>query len=160
MLEPVSWLPEAGRTVTRWSVGDHRDRLRHRVGAQGLSAVPGALLPQRLQHTLPAGEVSVGVVARRGSVDLDGLIVRPLISEADFGTGANRTSLFVSIAPPADPTRGHRRRIRGGPQLRPDRAGGADRRRVRYRHRMGGTGRFHRAEHRADLIGATGGRAG
>jgi hypothetical protein len=99
VLEPVSWLPEGGRTVTRWTVGDHTDRLRHRVGAQGLSAVPGALLPRRLRHTLPAGDGSVGVVARRGSVDLDAVIVRPLISQADFGTGADRTSLFSSIAP-------------------------------------------------------------
>jgi hypothetical protein len=98
VLEPVSWLPENGRTVTTWSVGAHRDQLRHSVGAQGLSAVPGALLPVRLRHNLPAGDDSVRVVARRGSVDLDAVIVRPLISEADFGTGATRTSLFASIA--------------------------------------------------------------
>ncbi len=98
VLEPVSWLPEDGRTVTRWSVGAHRDRLRHRVGDQGLSAVPGALLPQRLRHTLPAGRTSVGVVARRGPVDLDAVLVRPMISEATFGAADTRTSLYASIA--------------------------------------------------------------
>ena len=65
MLEPVSWLPEGGRAVTRWTVGDHTDRLGHRVGAQGISAVPGALLPLRLDPQ-PAGDGTVGVEPAAG----------------------------------------------------------------------------------------------
>jgi len=60
--------------------------------------VPGALLPQRLDPKLPAGQHAVSVEARRGPVDLDAVIVRPLVSRAVFGSGAGRTELLVSIA--------------------------------------------------------------
>ena len=98
VLEPVSWQAENGRAVSRWTVGERSDRLRHRVGRSGLSAVPGALLPQRLDPKLPADQDAVSVEARRGPVDLDAVIVRPLVSRAVFGAGAGRTELLVSIA--------------------------------------------------------------
>ena len=98
VLEPVSWLPVDGRAVSRWTLGDRTDRLRHRAGRQGISAVPGALLPRRLQPRLLPDQQSVSVEARRGRVDLDAVIVRPLISRAAFGVGAERTQLLTSIA--------------------------------------------------------------
>jgi hypothetical protein len=98
VLEPVAWQAENGRAVSRWTVGQQSDRLRHRVGRSGLSAVPGALLPQRLDPKLPADQDTVSVDARRGPVDLDAVIVRPLVSRAVFGTGADRAELLVSIA--------------------------------------------------------------
>ncbi len=98
VLEPVSWRPEDGAAVSRWVVGERTDRLRHRIGPSGLSVVPGALLPQRLEPTLPAGEEAVRVRAIRGPVDLDAVIVRPLVSRAAFGAGSSRTQLLTSIA--------------------------------------------------------------
>ncbi len=98
VLEPVSWRPEGGKAVSQWTIGDRTDRLRHRVGRQGLSAVPGALLPQRLQPGLRADQHAVKVAAIKGQVDLDAVIVRPLVSQAAFGVGAHRTQLLSSIA--------------------------------------------------------------
>ena len=98
VLEPVAWQAENRWAMSRWTVGERSDRLVHRVGRQGLSAVPGALLPQRLDPELPADADTVGVDARRGPVDLDTVIVRPLVSRAVFGTGSSRTALLVSIA--------------------------------------------------------------
>ena len=98
VLEPVSWLPVNGPAVSRWTIGDRTDQLRHRVGRQGISAIPGALLPRRLQPHLSPDQQSVSVVATNGQVDLDAVIVRPLISQAAFGVGAKRTQLLTSIA--------------------------------------------------------------
>jgi hypothetical protein len=98
VLEPVAWQAENRWAMSRWTVGEQSDRLVHRVGRSGLSAVPGGLLPQRLDLELPADADTVGVDARRGPVDLDAVIVRPLVSRAVFGTGSSRTELLVSIA--------------------------------------------------------------
>lgn len=99
VVEPVSWLPERGRARTRWTAGGQQlGRLQHRVGAQGISAVPGALLPQRLPMTVPADRASVKVEAVRGTVDLDAVLLRPLISRASFTGAAGSTELLHSIA--------------------------------------------------------------
>jgi hypothetical protein len=107
VLEPVGWLPANGKAVSRWTVGDRTDRLRHRVGRQGISAVPGALLPRSLQPRLGPDQQSVSVKAIKGRVDLDAVIVRPLISQASFGAGTKSTQLLTSIAtrPSAYPVR-------------------------------------------------------
>ncbi len=99
VVEPVSWLPEQGRASTRWSSGgDSLGGLLHRAGAQGISAVPGVLLPRPLARTLPAGRGSVKVAASRGRVDLDAVLLRPLVSVARYrGTGGS-TELLHSIA--------------------------------------------------------------
>ncbi len=97
LVEPVSWLPAYGRSLTVWQQG-HRPLgvLRHRVGAQGISAVPGALLPQSLRRAVSPAGTEVSVRARRGSVQLDALIVRPMVSRMTL-TGENgRTELVHS----------------------------------------------------------------
>lgn len=99
ILEPVSWRPERGRTRTDWTSGGcDLGTLRERVGAQGISDVPGALLPQRLGRRLPAGPATVRVHSRRGGVDLDAVLVRPLISRAWFSGAGGSTELVQSVA--------------------------------------------------------------
>lgn len=99
VLEPVSWLAERGHARSRWvqARSDGTDRLgtlRHRVGRQGITAVPGALLPQRL--AVVRNDAPVTVTVTRGTVELDALLLRPLLSHATF-TG-ERTVLLLSSA--------------------------------------------------------------
>lgn len=97
VVEPVSWLEERGTARSRWAQGtDRLGTLRHRVGAQGITAVPGALLPQRL--AVVRGDEPVTVTATGGTVELDALLVRPLLSRAEF-TGPDQTVvLLTSVA--------------------------------------------------------------
>ncbi len=98
VLEPVAWQAEGGKATSRWTVGSRSDQLRHRVGAQGITVVSGALLPQRLRPRLPATETAVTVRAVRGTVDLDAVISRPIVSASSYGTGSDRTWMLASIA--------------------------------------------------------------
>jgi hypothetical protein len=97
-VEPVCWLPAKGRAVSRWTVGQHSDRVEEQVGVSGISVVPGALLPNRLDPLLPEGASQVSVQATRGRVDVDAVILRPLVAQASFGTGSHRVELLTSIA--------------------------------------------------------------
>jgi hypothetical protein len=100
LVEPVSWLPLDGRARTAWTAdGRGLGSLRHDVGPQGLTAVPGALLPQPLRRPVPAGSSSVSVTASRDTVELDALLVRPEISRLELtGDGGARAELLHSAA--------------------------------------------------------------
>ena len=54
--------------------------IRDGVGAQGITAVPGALLPQTLPVPIGAAATTVTARATSGTVQLDAVIVRPLVS--------------------------------------------------------------------------------
>ncbi|WP_150307583.1 hypothetical protein [Planctomonas psychrotolerans] len=88
-VEPVSWLrEERAGSVSIWRSGSATlGVLRHTVGEQGISAVSGALLPQSLRAFLPAGRSEVTVSVRRGSVDIDALLVRPLVASLTLSDG-------------------------------------------------------------------------
>ncbi|HSK32049.1 MAG TPA: hypothetical protein VK903_01060 [Propionicimonas sp.] len=97
VVEPVSWLPIHGTARSRWAQGDTTlGVLNHRVGEQGITAVPGALLPQRLPR-LVTGTDPVTVTATRGTVDIDALLLRPALSTATF-TGDRTVTLLFSVA--------------------------------------------------------------
>lgn len=100
LVEPVSWLPLDGRARTTWTADERGlGSLRHDVGPQGLTAVPGALLPQPLRRPVPAGAPSVSVTASRDTVELDALLVRPEVSRlALAGDGGARAELLHSAA--------------------------------------------------------------
>lgn len=94
LVEPVIWQPEHGTARTSWRQGGSSiGRLTHRVGEQGITAVPGALLPQLLPRTVVAGG-PVTVTATRGSADVDALLVRPTLSTATFAGDRSVTLLF------------------------------------------------------------------
>lgn len=97
LVEPVTWQPEDGTARTRWAQGDRAlGTLRHRVGAQGITAVPGALLPQRLTRPV-SGSAALTVTATRGTADIDAFLLRPALSTATF-TGEKTVTLLFSVA--------------------------------------------------------------
>ncbi|GAA3567330.1 hypothetical protein GCM10022197_24310 [Microlunatus spumicola] len=82
-VEPVAWQEEDGTARTRWTQGDRNlGTLHHRVGDQGITAASGALLPQNLDKTVRPADGPVSVAVSRAGVQLDAVLVRPLVSRA------------------------------------------------------------------------------
>ena len=103
LLEPVSWQKERGRDRSTWRQGTRAlGDVRHRVGAQGVTAVPGALLPQDLDRLATRRGGSVVVRATAGTVDLDAVIVRPTVSSMVLSGQGRGTQLIHSAAREAE----------------------------------------------------------
>ena len=104
-VEPVIFQPnpESGQSV--WYAGRPAiGVLKHGVGEQGITEIPGALLPQTLRKTAPAERTDLSVTVLRGTVQLDSVIVRPLVSRL-LVTGTDAfTELVHSIADTAQVT--------------------------------------------------------
>ncbi|NEE01022.1 hypothetical protein [Phytoactinopolyspora halotolerans] len=100
LVEPVSWLTEDGTAARSqwWSGRRPLGALHHTVGEQGISAVPGALLPQPLRMRVPAGFDTVSVTARGDSVAFDALLVRPVISRVALAGDGVSAELIHSAA--------------------------------------------------------------
>jgi hypothetical protein len=100
LIEPVSWLEEAGPAArSRWTAGRHvLANLKHVVGDQGISAVPGALLPLPLAKAVPAGVEAVSATALGGPVRIDALLVRPEVSRVVLTGEGVRSELVHSAA--------------------------------------------------------------
>jgi hypothetical protein len=99
LVEPVSWQDENGTALSRWRQGDRAlGTLRHRVGAQGITAQPGALLPQLLPTVLRPAGGAVEVRAVRGPVRLDALLVRPVVSRMTLRGSSGMTELLHSAS--------------------------------------------------------------
>ena len=97
-VEPVSFEPNPGSATAVWSVGRFPlGTLRDGVGAKGITAVPGALLPQTLALPIGAKATDVSVKAHSGTTQLDAVIVRPLVSRLTLG-GASATELVHSTS--------------------------------------------------------------
>ena len=95
--EPVLDQPERLRPRSAWRTpGTDLGVLRHGVGAQGITAVPGALVPQRLTRALPAGAGRLSVTGTRGTVDLDAVLLRPLVGRAVLSGSVGRVELAHS----------------------------------------------------------------
>jgi hypothetical protein len=71
------------------------------IGAQGVSATTGALLPVTLQVTLPAGATSITATtkARGGDIArLDALMIEPLVSRYVLGDDGHATAVLRSAS--------------------------------------------------------------
>jgi hypothetical protein len=71
------------------------------IGAQGVSAAPGALLPVTLQVTLPAGATSITATTTASGGDtarLDALMLEPLVSRYVLGGGDHGTAVLRSAS--------------------------------------------------------------
>ncbi|MFS0866211.1 hypothetical protein AB3M83_02615 [Microbacterium sp. 179-B 1A2 NHS] len=98
-VEPVVWSDEDERTTSVWRSGRMlTDRLRIVGPEQGISPRSGALLPYVLGKPVPGREESLRVDAVRGTLDLDGLIVRPHVSRLVLAGDGARTELVHSAA--------------------------------------------------------------
>lgn len=94
-VEPVTFQPNPGSAASAWSAGTATlGILRHAVGAQGVTAVPGALLPQTLPRSVASATSTVSVTALRGTVQLDAVILQPLVSRLTL-TGPSAWSELV-----------------------------------------------------------------
>ena len=71
------------------------------IGAQGVSAAPGALLPVTLQVSLPAGATSVTATTEASGGDtarLDAVMIEPLVSRYVLGGGEHGTAVLRSAS--------------------------------------------------------------
>ncbi|MFB2555779.1 hypothetical protein [Herbiconiux liangxiaofengii] len=84
IVEPVVWQVQKGSETTpktQWKAGrTPLGVLKSEVGEQGITAVPGALLPQSLDRVVPAGASGVTVRGVAGETKIDALLVRPVLS--------------------------------------------------------------------------------
>ncbi|MDQ1554865.1 MAG: hypothetical protein QOK46_1943 [Microbacteriaceae bacterium] len=95
-VDPVIDEPTGTVALSDWS---GLGVLRSSVGAQGVTPVPGALLPQPLPVALAASATSVSVKARSGTTDVDALLVRPLVARVVLtGSGTASTELVQSTS--------------------------------------------------------------
>jgi hypothetical protein len=97
IVEPVTWQVEdgGGEVVpkSQWKAGvAPLGMITSAVGAQGITAVPGALLPQSLDRLVPAGTDSVTVRGVRGETEIDALLVRPAVSSLIASAGSSPSS--------------------------------------------------------------------
>ncbi|MEY2848640.1 MAG: hypothetical protein RI885_1305 [Actinomycetota bacterium] len=102
-VEPVVYQPEADTARSFWKAGRlPLGVLNHSVGAQGITAASGALLPQTLLLPVSGSRSEVTALSLGGTVQLDAVIIRPLVSrmvlDAPAGSAAARTELVHSTS--------------------------------------------------------------
>jgi len=100
-VEPVLLGAEGLASTSTWKAGRlPLGTLTTKVGAQGVTAASGALLPQTLAVPVGPGATAVTVTARGSQpVTVDALIVRPLVQRlALTGAGGRSTELVSSTS--------------------------------------------------------------
>ena len=97
-VEPVTYQPNPGSAMSLWRA----DRLpigvlKHHVGDQGITAAPGALLPQTLLAPVSGRAQNLEVRALTGEVQLDAVITRPFVSRLTVAStsGASMSTQLV-----------------------------------------------------------------
>jgi len=98
-VEPVTFQPSPGSASSLWSskrlpLGLVKDR----AGAQGITAVPGVLLPQPTLLPTPPSREEVTATGVSGTVALDAVILRPLQSRLVLQGDGSSTELVHSAA--------------------------------------------------------------
>ena len=99
IVEPVAWIPEegAGRSIW-WADRLGGGVLDPRGEPQGITAVPGMLLPRPLQLDAAASASQVSTAVVQGTVTLDALLVRPVVSRLHLEGPGGGTELVHSAA--------------------------------------------------------------
>lgn len=98
-IEPVAWLPEDARARSIWkSDGGPVGSLDGRGEPQGISPVPGVLLPRTLKLPVDASASSLTASVKTGTVTLDALLVRPAISRLVLEGPGGATELVHSTS--------------------------------------------------------------
>jgi hypothetical protein len=100
-VEPVVLAPERGAALSTWSAGRlPLGAVAARAGSQGVTAVPGALLPLPLH--VPVGSRAVDLTVRaKGATDttVDAVLLRPLVQRLVLGGGVLELASSTSRAP-------------------------------------------------------------
>lgn len=98
-VEPVAWIPEDGAARSIWrSGGTGAGSLDGRGEPQGISPVPGVLLPRVLPVVVDASESALTARVVKGEVTLDALLVRPVVSRLHLEGEGGATELVHSSA--------------------------------------------------------------
>lgn len=98
-VEPVAWIPEDGSGRSIWrSDGTGAGSLDGRGEPQGISPVPGVLLPRDLQVDVDASESQLTARVVKDDLTLDALIVRPVVSRLELAGEGGATELVHSSA--------------------------------------------------------------
>ncbi|MHC2999506.1 hypothetical protein [Microbacterium sp. HJ5] len=80
-VEPVVWSAPGSPSTSTWTAaGGRLGELAEDAPPQGISPVPGVLLPRALDRAVAANRASVTVTVADGSLELDALLVRPAVS--------------------------------------------------------------------------------
>jgi hypothetical protein len=91
-IEPVVFEPSGSTVASAWK---GYGTLTSQVGAQGITAVAGALLPQTLGTGTPS---TLTVTATRGTLALDAIILRPVVSHLTLTGSGGSTQLLASAS--------------------------------------------------------------
>lgn len=98
-VEPVAWIPEDAVARSIWrSDGTGAGSLDGRGEPQGISPVPGVLLPRVLPVVVDASDSSLTARVVKGEVTLDALLVRPVVSRLHLEGDGGATELVHSSA--------------------------------------------------------------
>jgi hypothetical protein len=96
---PVVDLQPGSTAVTRWSTtGRELDTVRHRIGPQGASPAPGALLPVTLTGELPSGRTDLLAQATGGDAVVDAVMLEPRVSRYVISGAGHTTAMLRSAA--------------------------------------------------------------
>jgi hypothetical protein len=94
LVEPVLWLDATAKATSVWSTGKLPVGLLHGMaGDQGVSPVPGVLLPQSLTLPVSGTSSTLSVTATRGTTTLDALLVRPVVARLQLSGDGGATEL-------------------------------------------------------------------
>ncbi|TDN87544.1 hypothetical protein [Microbacterium sp. BK668] len=103
-VEPVVWSMPGSSSTSRWT-SHHRPigTLTESGFEQGISPVPGVLLPRQLSKWVAADRAGLDVAVTQGTLTLDALLVRPFVSRLALTGDGGRTELVHSSAASPQP---------------------------------------------------------
>jgi hypothetical protein len=105
-VEPVVWSDEGESSVSTWRAGKKpAGTLVEKGPAQGISAVPGVLLPHSLKKAIAGDRNLLTVTVRKGDLMLDALLVRPAISRLELSGDGGIAQLVHTNAEKAQSAR-------------------------------------------------------
>ncbi|WP_344094080.1 hypothetical protein [Microbacterium deminutum] len=98
-VEPVVWSKPGDGSVSTWRSGKLPTGVLVETGpAQGISATAGVLLPRSLQLPVLGDRSRLSVAVRSGTLTLDALLVRPVISRLELSGDGGVSQLEHSSA--------------------------------------------------------------
>ena len=105
-VEPVVWSAPGSSSTSSWTSKNRPiGSLTETAPEQGISPTPGVLLPHQLSREVAGDRTDVSVTVDAGTLTLDTLLVRPLVSRLVLAGSGGRTELVHSAGPSPQPTK-------------------------------------------------------